>query len=324
MWNHLDDVNISGHSNRDIQAVFEMEEFLDKELEKAQDHRHMCEIEERNALKAYRKAQRALIEANSRCSKLYYKRELCSARFRTYIMEDSNLLWSSKTHELTANQLDLPNHRSQNIDLIPMTNQPMQPCYDDFNQQFYDSSIQRINDGPLTVSNQHANRQNLEVCSEPDASTSEPLPHKSKDALNRLSSQSNELNVSVDEDEETFPLVHESVEPNCEYQQRKQVSDGRQGTVNESIQKLSIDSTEDPLVLEAALRSQLVARLGKRTLSKNSDSYNNVDHQVEPRQDDDIGTDKMQMSNGRVSASEGHNNQLEVGGKFLQVGQYSM
>lgn len=69
------------HNSIDIQLLVEMEESLDRELEEAQEHRHKCEIEERNALKAYRKAQRALIEANSRCTELYCKRELHSAHF---------------------------------------------------------------------------------------------------------------------------------------------------------------------------------------------------------------------------------------------------
>ncbi|KAJ6986478.1 hypothetical protein NC653_019859 [Populus alba x Populus x berolinensis] len=59
-------VNVAEHNSIDIQLLVEMEESLDRELEEAQEHRHKCEIEERNALKAYRKAQRALIEANSR------------------------------------------------------------------------------------------------------------------------------------------------------------------------------------------------------------------------------------------------------------------
>ncbi|XP_039044117.1 uncharacterized protein LOC120183507 [Hibiscus syriacus] len=87
LWKSLSNVNISGHSNVDvdIHSLVEIEENLDKELEEAQNHRRLCEIEERNALKAYRKAQRALIEANARCTVLYRERELCSARYRSLI-----------------------------------------------------------------------------------------------------------------------------------------------------------------------------------------------------------------------------------------------
>ncbi|KAL5733279.1 hypothetical protein ACOSQ2_032971 [Xanthoceras sorbifolium] len=317
MWNCLSDVNVSGHSNMDTQSILDMEELLDKELEEAQEHRRTCEIDERNALKAYRKAQRALIEANARCSKLYCQRELCSARFRSFLMDDSNLLWSSRPQEPVGNQLDLSNPISENMNLIPVSSHQMQPGYDVFNRQVYDLSTQCVNDDSLNVPCQHANRQNLgsEPCSDPDASTSEPLPHKSKNAMNILSSQSNELNVSADEDEETFPLDPESVQPNYEYQQRKHISDGRQmGTNNESSKKLSIDSSQDPLLLEATLRSELFARLGKRTLSKNSDS-GNVEHSVEHGPDNDIGSDKMQVSNGSVPSSEGgQNQQHDIGG----------
>ncbi|KAJ0887593.1 putative tetratricopeptide-like helical domain superfamily, zinc-finger domain-containing protein [Helianthus annuus] len=48
----------------DIKSLLELEELQDKELDEAQEHRRKCEIEERNALKAYRKAQRDLAEAN--------------------------------------------------------------------------------------------------------------------------------------------------------------------------------------------------------------------------------------------------------------------
>ncbi|KAK1571340.1 hypothetical protein Q3G72_015369 [Acer saccharum] len=314
MWNCLSDVNVSGHSNMDIQSILDVEELLDKELEEAQEHRRMCEIEERNALKVYRKAQRALIEANAGCSKLYRQRELCSARFRTFIMDDSNLLWSSRPHEPVGNQLDLSNHISQNI--IPMSSHQLQPGYDVFNRQEYDPSIQCPNDASLNAHApyQHANRQNLgsEPCSEPDASTSEPLPHNSKNAVNRLSSQSNEFNASADEDEETFPLDHESVQPNYEYQRRKHISDGGQmGTNIESSKKLS---TQDPLLLEATLRSELFARLGKRTLPKISDSFN-AEHSIERGLDNEIGSDKMQTSNGSFLSSEGgQNHQHDTGG----------
>lgn len=66
-----------------------MEELIDKELEEAQEHRHKCEIEERNALKAYLKAQRSLLEANARCTNLYHKRELYSAKLRSLILNNT-------------------------------------------------------------------------------------------------------------------------------------------------------------------------------------------------------------------------------------------
>ncbi|KAK6929319.1 hypothetical protein RJ641_005524 [Dillenia turbinata] len=55
--NGSEKANITLYSNMDIRSI----ELHEKELEDAQEHRRRCEIEERNALKAYHKAQRALI-----------------------------------------------------------------------------------------------------------------------------------------------------------------------------------------------------------------------------------------------------------------------
>ncbi|VAI13991.1 unnamed protein product [Triticum turgidum subsp. durum] len=68
-----------------------MEELQDRELEVAQEHRRKCEVEEREALRAYRKAQKALIEANERCTILRGKREVCSAQVHGLIAENSSL-----------------------------------------------------------------------------------------------------------------------------------------------------------------------------------------------------------------------------------------
>ncbi|XP_031270397.1 uncharacterized protein LOC116128784 isoform X2 [Pistacia vera] len=318
LWNCLGDANVSGHGNMDVQSILDMEELTDKELEEAQEHRRMCEIEERNALKAYRKAQRALIEANMRCTKLYRQRELCSARFRSFMMDESNLLWSSGLHEPVGNGLDLSNHVSENMDLIPTSSHQVQSAYDGFNRLGYDSNIQCVNGAPLITSYQHASGQNLgsEPCSEPDASTSEPLPRKTKNVVHGLSSPSNELNVSADENEETFPLDHESVQHNFEDNQKEQISEGRQMDKNSNVNKSSsIDGSKDSLLLEATLRSELFARLGVRTLSKNSGPCYNVEPSVERGPENDIGSDKMQTSNGSVPSSEGGQSQQHyIGG----------
>ncbi|KAK9070515.1 hypothetical protein SSX86_010917 [Deinandra increscens subsp. villosa] len=107
----------------DAKSLLEIEELQDKELDEAQEHRRKCEIEERNALKAYRKAQRALAEANTRCSYLYHKRNIFSANLRTPVMEDSNMFWSNMSHHHTeanvnsiSNMLenDILHHQVQN------------------------------------------------------------------------------------------------------------------------------------------------------------------------------------------------------------------
>nr|KYP50759.1 hypothetical protein KK1_027449 [Cajanus cajan] len=99
LFNHNGNGNVSEHTSVDLQSFFSMEELIDKELEEAQELRHQCEIEERNALKAYLKAQRSLLEANARCSNLYHKRELYSAKLRSLILNNSGFAWSSGQHQ---------------------------------------------------------------------------------------------------------------------------------------------------------------------------------------------------------------------------------
>ncbi|XP_076910629.1 uncharacterized protein LOC143568335 isoform X2 [Bidens hawaiensis] len=121
-WNHFGATT----GEMDIKSLLELEELQDKELDEAQEYRRKCEIEERNALKAYRKAQRDLAEANTRCSYLYHKRNLFSANLRSHVMEDSNMFWSNMSN--MSNQLidanvnsitnmsenDTPHHQVQN------------------------------------------------------------------------------------------------------------------------------------------------------------------------------------------------------------------
>ncbi|GAY45243.1 hypothetical protein CUMW_088050 [Citrus unshiu] len=184
---------------------------------------------------------RALIEANASCTKLYRQRELCSARFRSFVMDDSNLLWSSGQHETLGNEFDLSKHVSGNMHLAPTSTHQMQSGYN--------------------FSHEHENGQNLgsEPCSEPDA--------------------------------------------------RRQIS-----TDYRHNNKLSAVSSQDPLLLEATLRSELFARLGMRTFSKDSGSCFNVEPSVEQRADNDIGSDKMQMSNGSVPSSGEQSQQHDIGG----------
>ncbi|XP_044507926.1 uncharacterized protein LOC123227264 isoform X3 [Mangifera indica] len=328
LWNCLADANVSGRGNMDVQSIIDMEELMDKELEEAQEHRRMCEIEERNALKAYRKAQRALIEANARCTKLYRQRELYSARFYSFMMDDSNLLWSSRLHEPVGNGLNLSNHVSENVDLIPASSHQVQSAYDGFNRPGYGSNIQCVNGAPLSTSYQHASRQNLgsEPCSEPDASTSEPLPHKTKKVFHGLSSLSNELNVSADENEETFPLDHEYVQHNFEDNQKEQTCEGRLIDKNSiAKEKSSIDGSKDSIKRdEATLRSEMFAQLGMRILSKNSGSCYNTEPSVERGPENDLGSDKMHTSNVSIPSSEGGQSQQHyIGGTDKPVRSFS-
>ncbi|XP_024544864.1 uncharacterized protein LOC9644317 isoform X1 [Selaginella moellendorffii] len=78
------------------------EEAVDKELELAQHHRHMCEIRERLARKAYREAQEALKVATANCDKLYRRRDIISlkvtaAEMRCDVMEEGRPLELAQT-----------------------------------------------------------------------------------------------------------------------------------------------------------------------------------------------------------------------------------
>ncbi|KAK6228013.1 hypothetical protein SCA6_000353 [Theobroma cacao] len=305
LWNCLGNVNVSGHCNVDIHSLDEIEEKLDKELEEAQEHRRICEIEERNALKAYRKARRALIEANARCRDLYRERELCSARFRSFIVDDSSLVWSSRQHEHSGIGLDTSDNVRENMDLVPMSSHRLQPDYDGFNEPAYDPNIQCINIAPRTMSHQHENGQNLgsEPCSEPDASTSEPFHHNSNNAANKVRSPCSPI-ISADEDEETSPMDHDSVQPSPGYQQKKQKSELTQKNANNE------SNNQDSLLLEATLRSELFARLGVRTSSKNIDSCDHGEPAVERGAENDVKSEKTQVSNGSLTLSEAEKKQL--------------
>ncbi|XP_057989550.1 uncharacterized protein LOC110638367 [Hevea brasiliensis] len=119
LWNYLGAPNVSDHSNINMHSLVEMEESLDKELEEAQEHRRICEIEERNALKAHRKAQRALFDANAKRTELYRKKELYSAQFQCFILNDSSLLWSMRKHQQVGLGLNYTDKKSRKLELMP-------------------------------------------------------------------------------------------------------------------------------------------------------------------------------------------------------------
>nr|XP_015876973.2 uncharacterized protein LOC107413525 isoform X2 [Ziziphus jujuba var. spinosa] len=281
LWNCLPNESVPGHNNVNVQSLVEMEESLDKDLDDAQEHRRRCEIEERNAFKTYRKAQRALAEANARCSDLYRKRELYSARLRSFIMDNSGLFYSSRQNEQVGNELGCLNDMSN--DVIPTSNHHLQPEYHGSNPLGFNSNAQCLN--------RHVNGQHLgsEPCSEPDVSTSELLPHRDNTAAHGVCSPSNDPNISADEDEETFPFEHESVQPNLEcHRKEKSSEDEQKGKNNESSRKLVIDGSQDSLILEATLRSELFARLGRKNVSRDSGSCYNMESAVEQGAENDV------------------------------------
>uniref|UniRef100_A0A2P2M7X2 Uncharacterized protein MANES_07G113300 n=1 Tax=Rhizophora mucronata TaxID=61149 RepID=A0A2P2M7X2_RHIMU len=302
--NFLGSTNVAEH-RRDIRSLVEMEESLDKELEEAQEHRRKCEIEERNALKAYRRAQRDLIEANTLCTELYHKRELYSTQFRSFVINDSSLLWSSRQHEYVGMASNVPNNASKNSDLVLNSSHQMQPESDGFSQPGDDTYI---SGAPLDTLYQQMNGQNLgsEPCSEPDASMSEPLPCNSNNGANRESTPSNDPNISAEEDEETSPLDNEVVQRNFKNKQTGQNSLGEQRESHKL--NNSIDGSQDSLVLEATLRSELFARLRMRTIMKNS-GLSNVETADNLGTENDNGSERTQASNSSLPFSEAEKNQ---------------
>ncbi|KAM4104531.1 hypothetical protein ACJW30_06G165000 [Castanea mollissima] len=321
-WNYLGNANVSGHSNISLQSLDEKEESLDKDLEEAQELRRKCEIEERNALKAYRKAQKALVVANARCTDLYRRREIYSANLRSYLMQNSSLLSSSMQHEDAAMGLDPPNIMPENVNLIPTASHQMQPVFDGFDQPGCDSNIQCVDSAPTNRTHWHVNGHNLESepCSEPDGSTSEPLTRSGKNTVDGVFSPFTDPNNSVDEDEETFPFDPESIQPNIEcHIKEKNLEDGQNDISDELHKKILIDSSQDTLLLEATLRSELFARLGTRIISKDSGSCDNTESVVEEGAENDFGKDKTQIGNGPSPGVE-KDGTFDLGGTDRQEG----
>ncbi|XP_059666223.1 uncharacterized protein LOC132312029 [Cornus florida] len=302
LWDCLGKVNISGNSNMDIQSLLEFEELLDKELEEAQEYRHKCEVEERTALKAYRKAQRALSEANARCSYLYQKRELYSADFRSLMVADSSLFWSSRLHNHVGSGLNFSNKMSEvNVHLAPTSSHQMQA--ESNVRNLSDSNIHSAKGLLQNGSGWHADGQNLAAnpCIDPDASTSEP--HKDDGVTNGVCSPCNDLEISGDESEDTFPFDHRSVQsnPDCQLEEIYEES----VDMNEvSKRRSSFDNSQDSLLLEATLRSQLFERLGIKTLSEKTGLTHSMKCAVGKEIEDDDGGEKMEMSMGIMPCSE--------------------
>ncbi|KAK4766226.1 hypothetical protein SAY87_007868 [Trapa incisa] len=295
LWSSLVDANTSRQSNREIQKLIEIEEALDKELEDAQEHRRKCEIEERNALKAYRKAQRGLLKANARCAILYRQRELYSSHLQTCIMDDSSLLGCSSGHDYFGNQIKLSNVTAENTDLIPSPSQQMQGEDEQFNQPAYASNMQCVN-APELDPYQHIKGQNLgsEECSEPDGSISETLQRRNNKLLPGESS-SNEQTTSVDVDDDNLP---DSAQPkHGSYRDSGKSVERYMNIPHEPDRKMSDDNPDDAMLLEATLRSELFARLGVRI--RNSKGSNSItSRKVEEVYQIDDGSGKTDRSNG--------------------------
>ncbi|KMT17543.1 hypothetical protein BVRB_2g037440 isoform A [Beta vulgaris subsp. vulgaris] len=284
-----------GSGDVDLQSLFELEELHDKELEEAQELRRKCEAEERLALNAYRKAQRALLEANARCTYLYRKRERYSAQLRSFLIEDPSLLYSSRQHNETEEKWNLTNNISDvNLDFIPSSHQ-----LDEFetgNRLGYDSNVHSADGDAHNRSSANEEGHNLgsEACSEPDASTSE-LVRANNFASNGILSPSNETNLSPDDDCETISLDRRSLHANVTIPRiNDNIKESEKDTVVDSATNFSIDSSQDPLFLEEYLRSTLISRLGEGSL-KRSGIGDNSESSVERIADERIADAKTEM-----------------------------
>lgn len=290
-----------------------MEELIDKELEEAQDHRHKCEVEERNALKAYLKAQRALIEANGRCTNLYRKREMYSSKLRSLILSNSGFSWSSGQHDHLDTGLDyLPRHGY----VVPTSSCQRQAEYNDINQAGFGTTDQGVNNGPSNTSYHHMNGANLgsEPCSEPDASTSEPLLQRGNNTADGVYSPSDELDTSANDNEEMSPAIHVYTHHDIVNQRKQDSEDKLMDIDTASNARHCAESPQDSLLLEATLRSELFARLGTRA-SKSSSMCNNLGPVDERGAENEVGIEKRQMHDEVVPFSEAGEN--DVKGTFF-------
>uniref|UniRef100_A0A0R0F5L3 Putative zinc-finger domain-containing protein n=1 Tax=Glycine max TaxID=3847 RepID=A0A0R0F5L3_SOYBN len=293
LLNHNGNVNVSEHNSIDLQSFFGMEELIDKELEEAQEHRHKCEIEERNALKAYLKAQRSLLEANARCTNLYHKRELYSAKLRSLILNNSGFSWSSGQHQHPDIGLDfLPGLGYE----MPTSSCQRQADYNDINNPSFDSNNRGINNRHSNISNHHVTGANLgsEPCGEPDASTSEPLPQRDNYAADGFYSPSDELDTAANENEEISPPGHVSNHHDAEYHRKQNSKSKLVDTDTTSNANFSNDSPQDSLLLEAKLRSELFARFEARA-KKSGNPCDDVEPAAERGAENEVGNEKTQV-----------------------------
>ncbi|KAJ6804744.1 uncharacterized protein M6B38_184545 [Iris pallida] len=275
LLNYSSPINISGEANMNLQSLVELEELQDKELEEAQELRRRCELEERNALKAYRKAQRALVEANERCSLLYRKRELFSAQLRALLMDVSSSLCPSswQSHQGTVSEAlkDVPD---SSFNLLPSLGHHL-PSGQTLDQLGYESNT-GCADGPRNTSLKPMNRQELlsGQCSEHDASSSD---HRDYGALDGVHTPAHDPNISVDD---KFPF-DTLVESRLECDVRDEHCGQRRNGLNAETERLtSVENAQNYELLEASLRSKLVARLHRRMPSK-SNEVSSTGHRIQ-------------------------------------------
>ncbi|KAK3034423.1 hypothetical protein RJ639_033694 [Escallonia herrerae] len=313
-WNSSGKENHSGTSKMDLQSLLQIEELQDRELDEAQELRRMCEIEERNALKAYHMAQRALIEANARCSHLYRKRELYTAHLQSLTVENSSLLWSSMPQNLVGAGLDYVSNMSDvNMHLVPTSSHQMRAACNLTNQHGYEPNGAIQN---LSGQREDGHFMACDPCSEPDASTSEL--QKDNDVADVGCSPSNDRDISADEHEETSHFDRKVDHSNQAYQNKEESSEMRKVDKDEA---KAIDSSRDSLLLEASLRSQLFRRLQLKNIMDNRGLSRNMESMDAEEAQTDDGREKAETSMGIITFSEVEKDQCPDLGGTDEVGR---
>lgn len=288
-----------------MQPLFNLEELQDKELEEAQEYRRKCEIEERNALKSYRKAQRALIEANARCSHLFSRREQYSAQLRDLMMGNPNLLLACGSPDKTGAGLgSLTAISDVNLHLIPTSNCAMQPTFDFKNQHRSNLNVHSNNVTLQNVSSvQEDHNLTSEPCSEPDCITFQP--HKEDIGATNMCSPSEDVSMSQHEDEGTCLFDDKSPDNHLDHQgKEKSGVDMGKNKNNASEGQSAMDSSQDSLLLEASLRSQLFERLRMRTLCQKESPQESVEAVAEGRTENNEPVGRVLIDDRLCSDSE--------------------
>lgn len=385
----------------DLQGYMELEELHDKELEEAQEYRHKCEIEERIAHKAYRRAQRATMEANSRCAHLYRNRELFSAQLRSLMMDNPSMLWPSSLGDQRGEGPNSFNKKADvNLHVVPSGHLPESELYAQnrrenvsvvrsanvtqldvsgieenlqdlavepssepdtsmvwsrslhdrlgerlisFNDRpdvdmhaepsghqkelkFYahnqcenDRNIRSDNAFQQKVSGQHEAEHDLAVDFRRDPITSTSEPKENNADTNAAGSQSSDSNLSAEEGDEAFLIDHEMKDSNLGHQRKEVISgEDRKIIYDES---RNLDSSQDSLLLEASLRSQLFARLGvNSSLNKRGVGQKPKDETESSAHD--VNEDNVEQSTGTLLSSDAEKDlSFDLGGmlSYLQM-----
>ncbi|KAF6163576.1 hypothetical protein GIB67_022141 [Kingdonia uniflora] len=288
LLNRSDLLNLSNYNKIDTETLMKIEELQDKELEETQEHRRRCEVEERNAMIIYREAQLALVDANAKCTHLYRKREMFSARFRALMMEDAGSFWSSRWNKQTENEIGSLNMDPEPYEIMLPTKShqlytrgcnlvadstiqhatgvvTLEPAYSTLGLLHHEGNnmIHQLETSERTlVADSNVQHTSNAVMLEHVASTLKLMQHKDNNTLSRVSTDSSHTNTyshnSVGEDE---PFGNEAVQSIC---QNEDFNNRKVDSFDGSRKNKSFDGTQDLALLEESLRSKLFAQLGKK------------------------------------------------------------